>query len=151
MVRAPAAFAGAITAYYNSCGQKSRPRGFGDRTDGSSPWSGSPSLTSDLPLYRPPREGFPRQGQVVEAGVESSGFRGLVEIVGSLSFTSFLAVAAIALAAPLLVAVAPRLRMPAVVLEIVLGIIVGPSGFGWVAVDVPVRVLALIGLSFLLF
>ncbi len=41
--------------------------------------------------------------------------------------------------------------MPAVVLEIVLGIIVGPSGFGWVDVDVPVSVLALIGLSFLLF
>jgi Kef-type K+ transport system membrane component KefB len=71
--------------------------------------------------------------------------------VGSLSFTSFLAVAAIALAAPLLVSLAPRLRMPAVVLEIVLGIIVGPSGFGWVDVDVPVTVLALIGLSFLLF
>src|SRR5712692_4281201 len=41
--------------------------------------------------------------------------------------------------------------MPAVVLEIVLGITVGPSGLGWVRVDVPVRVLALIGLSFLLF
>jgi Kef-type K+ transport system membrane component KefB len=71
--------------------------------------------------------------------------------VGSLSFTSFLAVAAIALAAPLLVTAAPRLRLPAVVLEIVLGIIVGPSGFGWVRVDIPVSVLALIGLSFLLF
>jgi Kef-type K+ transport system membrane component KefB len=67
------------------------------------------------------------------------------------SYTSLLAVAAIALAAPLLVALAPKLRMPAVVLEIVLGIIVGPSGLGWVRVDVPVGVLALIGLSFLLF
>jgi Kef-type K+ transport system membrane component KefB len=71
--------------------------------------------------------------------------------VGSLSFTSFLAVAAIALAAPLLVSLTPRLRMPAVVLEIVLGIAVGPSGLDWVRVDVPVTVLALIGLSFLLF
>lgn len=71
--------------------------------------------------------------------------------VGGLSFTSLLAVAAIALAAPLLVSLAPRLRMPAVVLEIVLGIIVGPSGLGWVRVDVPVNVLAIIGLSFLLF
>jgi Kef-type K+ transport system membrane component KefB len=68
-----------------------------------------------------------------------------------LSFTSLLAVAAIALAAPLLVSLAPRLRMPAVVLEIVLGIVLGPSVLGWVDVDVPVRVLALIGLSFLLF
>jgi Kef-type K+ transport system membrane component KefB len=71
--------------------------------------------------------------------------------VNGLSFSSLLAVAAIALAAPLLVSLAPRLRMPAVVLEIVLGIIVGPSGFGWVHVDVPVNVLAFIGLSFLLF
>ncbi len=71
--------------------------------------------------------------------------------VSSLSFSSLLAVAAIALAAPLLVSLAPRLRMPAVVLEIVLGIVVGPSGFGWVRVDVPVNVLAIIGLSFLLF
>ncbi|HSO97147.1 MAG TPA: cation:proton antiporter [Acidimicrobiia bacterium] len=70
---------------------------------------------------------------------------------GGLSFTSLLAVAAIALAAPLLVSLAPRLRMPAVVLEIVIGIIVGPSGLGWVRVDVPVNVLAIIGLSFLLF
>jgi Kef-type K+ transport system membrane component KefB len=62
-----------------------------------------------------------------------------------------LAVTAIALAAPLLVALAPKLRMPAVVLEIVIGIVVGPSGLGWVRVDVPVGVLALIGLSFLLF
>jgi Kef-type K+ transport system membrane component KefB len=71
--------------------------------------------------------------------------------VGDLSFSSLAAVAAIALAAPLLVSLAPRLRMPAVVLEIVLGITVGPSGLGWVRVDVPVNVLALIGLSFLLF
>jgi Kef-type K+ transport system membrane component KefB len=71
--------------------------------------------------------------------------------VSGLSFSSLLAVAAIALAAPLLVSLAPRLRMPAVVLEIVLGIVVGPSGFGWVRVDVPVNVLAIIGLSFLLF
>ena len=71
--------------------------------------------------------------------------------VSGLSFSSLLAVAAIALAAPLLVSLTPRLRMPAVVLEIVLGIIVGPSGLGWVRVDVPVNVLAIIGLSFLLF
>lgn len=70
---------------------------------------------------------------------------------GDLSFDALLAVAAIALSAPILVSLAPRLRMPAVVLEIVLGIAVGPSGLDWVDVDVPVDVLALIGLSFLLF
>ena len=67
------------------------------------------------------------------------------------SYSSLLAVTGIALAAPLLVSMAPRVRMPAVVLEIVLGIIVGPSVLGWVHVDTPVNVLAVIGLSFLLF
>jgi Kef-type K+ transport system membrane component KefB len=37
------------------------------------------------------------------------------------------------------------------VLEIVLGIVIGPSGLGWVTPDLPVSILALIGLGFLLF
>jgi hypothetical protein len=37
------------------------------------------------------------------------------------------------------------------VLEIVLGIVIGPSGLGWAKPDAPVSVLALIGLAFLLF
>jgi Kef-type K+ transport system membrane component KefB len=55
------------------------------------------------------------------------------------------------LVAPLLVLLAPQLRIPAVVLEILLGILVGPSGLDWVHVDVPVNVLAVLGLGFLLF
>jgi len=68
-----------------------------------------------------------------------------------LSLGTVLVVALIALAAPLLVQLAPPLRLPAVVLEILLGILVGPSGFDWVEVDVPTEVLALFGLGFLLF
>ncbi|MFO7590482.1 MAG: cation:proton antiporter [Acidimicrobiia bacterium] len=68
-----------------------------------------------------------------------------------LSFGSVAAVAAIALIAPLLVSLAPRLRVPAVVLEILLGVLVGPSLLGWVEVEVPLEVLSIIGLSFLLF
>lgn len=71
--------------------------------------------------------------------------------MSGVSYASFLAVAAIALAAPLLVSLVPRLHLPSAVLELVLGIIVGPSVLGWVRVDAPVGVLALIGLSFLLF
>jgi Kef-type K+ transport system membrane component KefB len=71
--------------------------------------------------------------------------------VPDVSFTNLLVVAAIAVLAPLTVGFAPRLRIPAVVLEIIGGIIVGPSGFGWVRVDLPVRILALFGLAFLLF
>ncbi|MGZ4229480.1 MAG: cation:proton antiporter [Solirubrobacteraceae bacterium] len=36
-------------------------------------------------------------------------------------------------------------------LEIVLGIVIGPSGLGWVTPDLPVSILALVGLAFLLF
>ena len=65
--------------------------------------------------------------------------------------TNLLAVTVIALLAPLVLGLAPALRVPAVVLEIIAGIVVGPLGLGWVAVDVPVSVVALLGLAFLLF
>jgi Kef-type K+ transport system membrane component KefB len=71
--------------------------------------------------------------------------------MSSPSFGGLLVVAAIALGAPLLIGLVPALRIPAVVLEIVAGIAVGPSGFGWVEVDVPIEVLSLLGLAFLLF
>ena len=67
------------------------------------------------------------------------------------SFTNLVIVAAIAVAAPMLVGFFPRIRVPAVVLEIIAGIVVGPSGLGWVEIDEPVEILALMGLAFLLF
>ncbi len=67
------------------------------------------------------------------------------------SFTNLLVVMAVAVLAPLIVGYLPRLRVPAVVLEIVGGIIIGPSVLGWVHVDLPVSILALFGLAFLLF
>ena len=60
-------------------------------------------------------------------------------------------VASVAFAAPLVLGLVPALRLPSVVLEIVAGIAIGPSGLGWVEVDVTIEVLALIGLAFLLF
>jgi Kef-type K+ transport system membrane component KefB len=68
-----------------------------------------------------------------------------------LEFTNLLAVTAIAFLAPLALGLVPRVRVPAVVLLIVAGIVVGPSVLGWVEVDEPVEVLALVGLAFLLF
>jgi Kef-type K+ transport system membrane component KefB len=53
--------------------------------------------------------------------------------------------------APLALGFVPRLLLPSVVLEIVLGIVIGPSVLGWVEVDDPVAVLSIIGLAFLLF
>src|SRR6201994_470188 len=66
-------------------------------------------------------------------------------------FTNLLIVVAVGLLAPLALGFFPRLRLPAIVLEIVLGIVIGPSGLGWVTPDLPVSILALIGLAFLLF
>jgi Kef-type K+ transport system membrane component KefB len=66
-------------------------------------------------------------------------------------FTNLLIVVSIGLLAPLTLGFFPRLRLPAIVLEIVLGIVVGPSGLGWVKPDLPVSILALVGLAFLLF
>src|SRR5437762_782083 len=66
-------------------------------------------------------------------------------------FTNLLIVVAIALLAPLVLGFFPRIRLPAIVLEIVLGIVVGPSGLGWVKPDLPVSILALVGLAYLLF
>jgi Kef-type K+ transport system membrane component KefB len=67
-----------------------------------------------------------------------------------LSFTSAAIVAAAAFAAPLLLGLVPALQLPAVVLELVFGILIGPSVLGWVRVDPAVEVLSLLGLAFLL-
>jgi Kef-type K+ transport system membrane component KefB len=69
----------------------------------------------------------------------------------AVSFVNLLAVAAVALAAPLLLGLFPRLRLPGVVVEIVAGIVIGPAGLGWVRADLPVQILAILGLAFLLF
>lgn len=67
------------------------------------------------------------------------------------SFTNLVLVAAIAFGAPLLLGLVPRLRLPAVVLEIVAGIAIGPSVLGWIEADLVVQILAVVGLAFLLF
>ena len=72
-------------------------------------------------------------------------------MTGGNSFNGLLIVVLIAVAAPLLVDAIPRIKIPAVVLEIVAGIVVGPSVLGWVDIDQPITVLALVGLAFLLF
>lgn len=65
--------------------------------------------------------------------------------------TSLLIVVAAGLLAPLALGFFPRFRLPAIVIEIVLGIVIGPSGLGWAKPDPPVSILALVGLAFLLF
>ena len=67
-----------------------------------------------------------------------------------IDFTNLLIVAAAAFAAPLALGLVPSLRLPAVVLEIVLGVVLGPSVLGWAKVDEPVQLMSLLGLAFLL-
>ena len=68
-----------------------------------------------------------------------------------ISFTSLLIVGAVAVAVPLFLGLVPAVKVPAVVLEILGGILVGPTVLGWVHLDVAVRVIADLGLGFLLF
>jgi Kef-type K+ transport system membrane component KefB len=71
--------------------------------------------------------------------------------MSEIEFTNLLIVVAAAFAAPFLLGLFPRVRLPSVVLEIVAGIVIGPAVLDWVEVDEPVEVLNLIGLAFLLF
>jgi Kef-type K+ transport system membrane component KefB len=67
-----------------------------------------------------------------------------------MSFTSLAIVAATGFVAPLAIGLVPKLRLPNVVLEIGLGIVIGPSVLDWATADEPVQIMSLIGLSFLL-
>jgi Kef-type K+ transport system membrane component KefB len=70
--------------------------------------------------------------------------------MGTIAFGGLAIVAAAALAAPLALGLFPRIRLPAIVLEIVLGIVIGPQVLGWVSIDTPIQVISLLGLAFLL-
>jgi Kef-type K+ transport system membrane component KefB len=68
-----------------------------------------------------------------------------------ISFNSVLIIAAIAVLLPVLLALLPRFPVPLAVLEVIAGIVAGPSVLGWVRVDAPVKVLSQLGLGMLLF
>ena len=68
-----------------------------------------------------------------------------------ITFTSLLIIGGVAIAVPLLLGLVPAVKVPAVVLEILGGVLVGPAVLGWVHLDVAVRVTADLGLGFLLF
>jgi Kef-type K+ transport system membrane component KefB len=67
------------------------------------------------------------------------------------SYTSFVIVAAIAFAAPLIRGMAPQILVPSIVLELVAGIVVGPHGLGLASATTPVEVFSTVGLASLLF
>src|ERR1044072_6324177 len=67
------------------------------------------------------------------------------------TFSGLLIVSAVAFGAPFVLGLFGGLRIPAVVLEIVAGIVVGPSVLGWVEVDGTIAAMAKLGLAFLPF
>lgn len=68
-----------------------------------------------------------------------------------ITFNSLLIIGGVAIAVPLLLGLVPAVKLPAVVLEILGGVLVGPAVLGWVHLDVAVQVTADLGLGFLLF
>jgi Kef-type K+ transport system membrane component KefB len=67
------------------------------------------------------------------------------------SYGGVVVVITAAVVAPILAGLAPKLRLPAVALEIVLGLILGPSVLGLVEMDEVLELLATLGVGFLLF
>jgi Kef-type K+ transport system membrane component KefB len=67
------------------------------------------------------------------------------------SFGGLLIIVAAGFAAPFVLGVFPRVKLPSVVLEIVAGIVIGPSVLGIVHVDAAIEVISVVGLAFLLF
>ena len=64
------------------------------------------------------------------------------------AFDNLLIVVAVAFAAPLLLGFFPSVKLPSVVLEILAGIVIGPSVLGIVEVDDSISVISVIGLLF---
>jgi Kef-type K+ transport system membrane component KefB len=68
-----------------------------------------------------------------------------------ISFNSVLIIAGISVLIPVVLGLLPRLPVPGAVLEVIAGIVVGPSVLNWVRIDAPVEVLSTLGLGMLLF
>src|SRR5262245_10264505 len=68
-----------------------------------------------------------------------------------LTLVNLLGVATIAFCVPFVLGFFPRVRVPAVALELIAGIIVGPAVLGWIEAGPVVSVMASIGVAFLLF
>src|SRR5262244_22576 len=72
-------------------------------------------------------------------------------VVAAMNFDNLVAVLAVAVAVPLVLAAVPRVPVPGPVLEIAAGIVLGPAVLDLVQPDQAVRLLSTIGLAFLLF
>jgi len=69
----------------------------------------------------------------------------------AISFNSVLIIAGISVLVPVILGLLPWLPVPGAVLQVIFGIVVGPSVLGWARIDAPVQVLSTLGLGMLLF
>jgi Kef-type K+ transport system membrane component KefB len=69
----------------------------------------------------------------------------------AITYSGVLVIALVAVAVPVVLALAPRLPVPGAVLEVIAGIMVGPSLLGWVHLNASIQVLSDLGLGMLLF
>ena len=68
-----------------------------------------------------------------------------------MSFNSVLIIAGISVLVPVILGLLPWLPVPGAVLQVIFGIVVGPSVLGWARIDAPVQMLSTLGLGMLLF
>ncbi len=68
-----------------------------------------------------------------------------------ISFTGVLVLGIVSVAVPVVLALVPGLPVPGAVLEVIAGIVIGPSVLGWVHIDAAITVLSDLGLGMLLF
>jgi len=71
--------------------------------------------------------------------------------VDDVAFANLFGVCLVAFLVPFALSFAPRIRLPAIVVELLFGIVLGPSVLGVLRVDDTVNVVAVLGLSYLLF
>ena len=69
----------------------------------------------------------------------------------AISFDGVLVIGAVAVFVPVVLGLLPALPVPGAVLEVIAGIVIGPSVLGWVHIDAPITVLSDLGLGMLLF
>ena len=68
-----------------------------------------------------------------------------------IALLNLMLVAAVAFAIPFVLGLFPKARVPSVVVEVIAGIVLGPSLLGWISLDAPVQIMGTIGVAFLLF
>ena len=68
-----------------------------------------------------------------------------------ISFNSVLIIAGVAVLVPVVLGLLPAVPVPGAVVEVIAGIVIGPSALNWVRIDAPVQVLSDLGLGMLLF